>query len=261
MLKDFFESVKQFCTDQSRVVPQLLGFKGDHRKLLYWNPALKEVEEIDVSPPDNKHKLHTVANVVQYIKHVAGTHKPIVWVGNEAVTIEVDESVHRNVLTMPLVKTPRFALLEKLNGTPSVPQDVAIRLLRQDFAGFDIGSKALTGARNMRTQKVEDMHSEQSHVASRVGKSIQQDAVGGQLLPEYLEITTSVYVGNSADDKIIQLWLSYDHNKPGNLRFEPDATAMMEAVEWERSEIAAELRRDLDGTDVKVFEGEYFVAN
>lgn len=265
MIKEFFESVRTFCTDQSAVVPKLLAdFRSDHRTLWYWNPQDKTVNSLEVSPPDKRHKLLTTMDVVAYVNRLIVTAdvthvSPVIWVGNGKITIETTEGEHRDLLSMEFKKSPLFTLLERLHAKPSVSQQDAIRLLRQQFAAFDSGAKALTAARSLRITKLDAIESDQSHLANRIGKSIQQDAAGAGELPEYLDVSVAVFLGSNTPKATIRVWLSIDFSNPGCLRFEPDETALEAAILDERAAIAEELQSGIDNALVAIYEGEYCV--
>jgi hypothetical protein len=259
MLKEFFDRLVQFATDQAKVVPSQLGWAPDSRTVLYWDPQQKKVVTMAQQPPWDRHKLLCVSDVTEYIKALPASNMPVLWIGERVITVEPNESDHTDLVTMPMRYSPLWKLLIELLEMKSVPQERAIRIIRQDFAPWDLGSAALTAVRNLKIARSGEDVSEQSHVAHRLSKSVMQDAAGASQLPEYLDIEANVWSGIGGMQSTIRVWLSIDFAKPGNIRFEPDATAMEAAVLSQRDGLATYFADSLYATKAKIYQGEYVV--
>lgn len=261
MLKEFFDRLVSFCTDQAKVVPSQLTWAPDSRTVLYWDPAQKKVVTMARNVPWNRHKFLGVEDVIAYLRKLSTAVgcNPIAWVGAECIVIEANESDHTDILSMPLRFSPLWSLLKELAQKPSVPQERAIRIVRQDLSEWDIGSAALTAVRNLKIARSGEEVSEQSHVSHRLGKSVMQDAAGASQLPEYLDIQATVWTATNSTPLTVRVWLSIDFSQPGNIRFEPDLTAMEFAVSHQREELTSFLRVALADCDVQVYQGEYGV--
>jgi hypothetical protein len=260
MLKEFFQVLSEHFTKREMVAPTKLDFRTHPREILFWDPEKKSVVPLTVAPPDNRHTLFSLDDIVAYVQHLSDTGK-VIWVSDEKISIECEESFHRDILSMDLIPAPLFHKVKKLASSPSMLQEDAIRFVRQDLQGFPGGTKVLTAVRSLRMTKVDDMESSQSHVSNRLSKSIQQDAAGAGDLPEYLDITIPVYTGITKRTYPIRIWISIDFKKPGCILFEPDTTAIEEAIIAERAGIAAQLREALTETNCFVFEGSYRVSS
>ena len=264
MLKELFESLKSFATDQAKVIPVVLdGVSPSKRSKLVWNPAQQDIERIDRDRPDNQHVFGGVDSLVDYINNQQDkSHRTNVWVGENRITVEVVENGPGDILTMPLKFHPLFAKLKSWGKKASIPQAEAVKLLRQHLAPFDPNSAALTACRNLKIATTDNFESEQSHAAARMGKSVMQAAAGAGELPEYLDVRTTVYLkAGSVTVRTIRVWLSIDFATRGNILFEPDEAQMDEACLLERLEIIGAIQAELDKErDVCVYDGEYSVS-
>lgn len=261
MLKELFDTIVEHCTKNAMIQPKPLDPSLQVKKdvVLYWNPESGKVDSVDKSLTDARHNLLSLESLISYTEsHSEDTN---VWVGDSSVVVEVVEHSERDVVRMQLNYTPLFNRLRTLRGNPSVLQADAIRLLRQDFAPFDVSQKALTVARNLKIATVEDYESEQTNTTARLGKSVVSTASGATDLPEYLDVKTQVYLSSGVVAYPIRVWMSVDTNKRGVLLFEPDAAAMEEAQLLARSEIFGSLVTAFkDNNQVRVYEGEYCVS-
>lgn len=260
MLKEFFESVKGFCTDQARVHPSQLPFSRSKRVKTYWDPSKETVEEITLEREDTRHRLLSIDSIVDFVKaHEVDTVTNI-WIGANLITIEVEENDSTDNVSMTLQYSPLFGKLLDLSKKSSIPQSDAIRLLRQQFSMFDVGAKALTAVRALKLSQTNSVESEESHISSRLGKSIMQNAAGAGELPEYIDVISQVYLRGGKVGYPVRVWLSIDFRQVGNILFEPDATQLEEAMIAERLEILAHLNESLEVQEVKIYEGEYCVV-
>jgi hypothetical protein len=259
VLKEAINWLREHFTDQAKVVPVVIeGISPSKRKKLVWHPEKKDLIELERERPDNAHKLRSIEAVIQYVlKHPAKTN---VWVGPDKITVECVENNPKDFAFHPFVFNPLFKVLQELNNRPSLPQAQGIKLLRQQLSPFDPGAKALTVARNLKIATVEDYESEQSNITARLGKSVMASASGATDLPEYLNVTTQVYLKGGATGYPIRVWMSVDLASKGNLLFEPDKAQLEEAMLLERTEIVGILTDALKGTDVAIYEGEYCVS-
>jgi hypothetical protein len=265
MLKELFESVKTFCTDQAKVSPVIMeGLSPSKRKKLVWNPESRTIDEIERDRPDNAHKLLSLDSVIDYVKTAClradCETRTNIWIGPQRITVECTENEPGDIVSMDLTYSPLFRLLTTLRASPSKPQAEAVKLLRQQLSPFDGGAKALTAARNLKISTGTDYESEQSHVAGRIGKSVMQSAAGAAELPEYIDVKTPVYLKTGASSRLVRLWLAIDFAKQGHIMLEPDDAQMEEAMLLERAEILGYLSAALSDVAVAIYEGEYCVS-
>jgi hypothetical protein len=259
MFSDLFKVLRDHFTDQSKLVPVELKLGHSKREKLWYDMRTGEMELVHVERPDNAHVLQSLEAFCQYVfDHSAADSVSIVWVGNNKATFEVIENDPKDFASIQFLYAPLFCKLQELAKVPSIPQAEAIRLLRQQFAPFDVGSKALTIARNLRIATSEEYESEQTNITARIGKSVMASAAGATDLPEFLTVTTPVYLTRPDVVFPVRVWLSVDTSKKGNLVFEPDGTELNQAIESSRQETQQFMRAKF-GEFVRVYEGEYRV--
>lgn len=263
MLKDGLGWLREFFTDQSRVVPTLINdISPSKRKRYVWDPAKKEMVLVERERPDNAHVFRSVESLTNWINNQRETsHRTNVWVGESSITIECVEDNPKDVLTLPLRFHPLYQLLRQMGLTCSHPQNAAIKLMRQQFAPFDAAGRMLNAIRNLKISTTDNFEAEASNVTAKLGRSVVQQAAGAGDLPECLNIITPVYYVSSAVPHTIRVWTSIDFDKRGNIIFEPDSAAMEEACLAERMAIVAEIAEKTTARDCKVYEGEYKVSN
>lgn len=258
MLKEIFDTVKQFFDAHREETPTRLEFLDQKRVRCFWNPETRKVESVDCLRPDAKHKLLTIASLIDYVE--GRNHSTNVWVGRKVITVELIENEPGDILTLDLSTTSLFQKLEALVTRPSITQGDAIRLLRQQFSESDPGARALTAARSMKLSRSTETESEQTHVTDRIGKSIRQVASGAGELPEYLDVPVTVYEASQTDTRsFVRVWLSVDFKNEGCFLFEPDADQMELAIKTEREAMIAQLRT-LPAEYVSIYEGVYYVS-
>lgn len=258
MLKEFFQSVTDFCTSQKAFAPVVLPVSRSKRVTMYWDPAEGEVKEVAHDRPDNRHELLSVESVVEYVQRSAGGGMTNVWVGDNSIVVECRENSPGDVLTMKLVFSPLFSLLQRLHKSPKVSQAEAIKLLRQQLAEFDPTHSALAAARSLKLTTGEEFDSDKSHVVDRLGKSIMKRASGAAELPEFIDVKTPVYLKGGQMGYVVRVWLSVDFDSPGHFRFEPDESHLENAIIAERLELVQLFRANLS-VNVNVYEGRYNV--
>jgi hypothetical protein len=258
MLKEIFEAARDFFEQHREQTPTRIEFLDEKRTRFYWNPETKRVESKVCSRPDAKHKLLTIASVIDYVE--GRNHSTTIWVGKKAITVELIENEPGDILTLDLSTTTLFQRLESLVVRPSITQADAIRLLRQQLSPSDPGSRALTAARSMKLSRSTETESEQTHVTDRIGKSIRQVASGAGELPEYLDVPVTVYEASQQQNLCtVRVWLSVDFKNEGCFLFEPDADQMEQATKAEREAMIEQLRM-LPAEYVSIYEGVYCVS-
>lgn len=255
MIKDAMEFLRDYFTDQRSIRPTRLDFPKLKRRSFYWDPSLKEVGELDDSPPDLRHTLTSVRSLCEYVENSAQEMSlSNIFVGENKITADMGLE---NIASMPFRKTPLWLLLERLVKEPSLKQAEAIKLVRQEFGPFDVGQVALTACRALRIAT--DTESIQESQAAKFGKSVMASTVNGENLPDRLVVVVPVYQ-HSRFEATINVFLSVDFNKPGCIRFEPNEAEMMDAIENEVEHVYSQLVDVFKGSEtVNVYQGEYRV--
>lgn len=252
MIKDAMEFLKKHFTDQALIKPVKLDFPKVKRKAHYWDPKMGECQEIEDDPLDKRHTLTSIRSLCEYVGNQAS--KASIFVGENKITADMGLA---NIATMPFRKTPLWELLEKLVNEPSLKQAEAIKLVRQEFAPFDVGQVALTACRSLRISS--DTESVQESQAAKFGKSVMASTVNGENLPDKLVVQAPVYQ-HSRNASTVHVFLSVDFNKPGCIRFEPNEAEMMDMIENEVQSVYSQLVDVFkDSETVNVYQGEYRV--
>lgn len=264
MLDKLFQELVQHFTKQENVGPTRLPWTTDSKTVLFWDPNQKDVRQTSLTPPDTRHKLLTVNDVIALAMQLDKKTEEfqVIWVSDDKIVLEYSTGSDGNLAVMDLKKTPFYEKLEELEEDPSLSQFDAIRFVRQflhDFAGGDV---ALNQIRNLRITKKEEFESKQAPTTNRLSKSVQQDAAGAGELPEYIDAEVLVFEGTDPvsidlyEIPVIRLWLSIDF-ETGNILFEPDVFSLRHAINAERTRIKTRIATALKETETLVYEGEY----
>ncbi len=262
MLKEFFESVRGFVTDQARVTPTIVeGIAPSKRKKAVWNPHSKSIELFERERPDNQHSFLDLDSVVRYVSRMSDKDETNIWVHNSGVTVECRENDPKDVVSMTFTYSPMFVRLQNLVKAPSLKQPEAIKLLRQQFADFDPSAKALAAVRSLKIHTTSDDESDQSALAARIGKSVMQQAVGADALPDRIVVKTPVYV-TSTTVHDIDVFLAVDFRTSASVLFEPNESMMQTALDTERKRVADYFSEQFKSVlGVNVYQGGYSVAS
>lgn len=255
MLAELFKAVVAHCTDQTKVVPVVIPCASSKREIAVYNPATKEIETVHRERANARHELLTIEALITFV-HSQSFKKTYVWVGNDRVTVELNQHSEADILTHNLKPTPLFEQLQALAEDSALTQAEAIKVLRVWLREFDNGAAALTAVRSLKLTRGESIESDLTHDTARIGKSILQSAAGGAKLPEFIDVQTPVFQTNSADAVSIRVWVSIDFES-ARIVFEPDAQDMQRAIDAARLGLVEELRGEFDESAVTVLEGVY----
>lgn len=259
MLAELLNTLKRHFTDQAVLVPTRMQWKIGPRRFLYWDPEQRAVIEQAVERPGYRHELRSLMSLIDYAKETQkGSGRRILWVGETTITCEMSEGDELDIVHLNLAYSPLWLLILQLHKSPSVSQPEAIRLMRQYFANASGALNALTAIRSLRLQRTEDFESDQKHDASRIGKSIVQQATGAGELPEYIELPVNVF-RDVESDFVVRIWLSIDFDNR-KILFDPDDSMIEEARISARSALIVELVERTEER-VAIYEGEYRVAS
>lgn len=272
MLAEFVEYLFELFKDQKAVelgatpAPLPADLQTDKRLKRFWDPHAKVIGDFAVAPPDRRHTVNTLNALIDFVSYWrdADSDKAItIWVGASKIVAVLNDEDRRDLVTLPLVKTPLWLLLDRLVAKPLQTQAEAIRLLRQDLHEFDPGEKALLSSRNMKLTRTENNESTTNPGNSRMSRSILQEAAGAKDFPETLKVSAWPYLGviptkdgTPYEGYALLLWLEIDFDNMG-IRFEPEASAMVDAINREQLRLVEQLEEstgDIDG--VHVFAGD-----
>lgn len=259
MLAELFKAIVAHCTDQSKIAPVVIPCASSKREIAVYNPATKEINIVHRERANARHELLTIEALITFVQSQSFK-KPYVWVGNDRVTVELNQHSEADILTHNLKPKPLFEQLQALAEDSALTQAEAIKLLRVWLRHFDTGAAALAAVRSLKLTRGETLESDLSHDTARIGKSILQSAAGGAKLPEFIDVQTSVFEtkNNSENAVTIRVWISIDFES-ARIVFEPDAQHMQNAIDHARFRLVEELRGEFDESAVTVLEGVYRV--
>jgi hypothetical protein len=259
MLEELFTALKTHLTDQAKLVPTRLKWNLGDRHVRYWDPIAKEVIAEPIERDGNRHVIKSLESLIEYVNSTKrGDGRRIVWVGESSITCEMDEGDGLDIVTMPLVYSPLWLLLDKLRNNPVVSQADAIRYMRQHFSDASGALAALTAVRSLRLQRTEGFESEQTHDTSRIGKSVVQEAAGASQLPESITVSVPVFHSDHLHTFSVRVWLSIDF-EGRKLLFDPDEIQFEKARTDSRLALVERLVNDMP--EAAIYEGEYRVAS
>lgn len=257
MLAEFFKTLVAYFTDQTKVGPVVIPVAESKRHIAYYNPATKEIKTVVRDRANARHELLTIEALVAFVQGAANV-RSFIWVGNEKITVELDQHSEADILTHKLRLAPLFEQLQRLANNPSLTQAEAVQLLRVWLREFDNGAAALAAVRSLKLTRGETVEADLHHDTARIGKSILQSAAGGAKLPEFIDVPTLVFQTNEATAQCIRVWLQIEF-ETSRLVFLPDAQDMQKAIDNARIELIEELKGEFDDSRVTVLEGVYRV--
>lgn len=261
MLAELFKAIVAHCTDQTKVAPVVIPCASSKREIAVYNPATKEIDIVQRERANARHELLTIEALITFVQSQSFK-RTYVWVGNDRVTVELNQHSEADILTHNLKPTPLFEQLQALAEYSGLTQAEAVKLLRVWLRQFDTGAAALAAVRSLKLTRGESIESDLSHDTARIGKSILQSAAGGAKLPEFIDVKTAVFETNNDENAVnIRVWVSIDFES-ARIVFEPDAQDMQNAIDNARFWLVEELRgefKDSEGCGVTVLEGVYRV--
>jgi len=186
MLQEALELIQQTAVKAAGA--EILAIPGDGRKA--YVVIDNEIREIDVEPPNRKHVVHTLDDIINFAKH--GWQQAVVWHGENAVTLILDDSDRRDYVVLPFTKSDKFLTLGKLAvEQPWLDQKSFIRLLRFDL-GLD-NLKVVAPFRRLQWETGAKVDSQVNRGDAKIGKSIVEKVEGVDQLPDEIDVPTPVY--------------------------------------------------------------------
>ena len=161
------------------------------------NPRLAYVDQggvltpITVPPALRSHKVESVDDLAAAAEKWTGD--STVWIGTDAVRLVLDDADRRDVVTLPLVKSPQFTTLEQLAKTPLLDQQALIRRLRVDLPGAERRTELLSTVRKIKFRQSTSGEDDIQHGKESLGRAIEAQVTGSGDIPETVVVTGPVY--------------------------------------------------------------------
>lgn len=221
---------------------------NDRKKIVQFDGKL---QTFDIDPPPRKHAVRTLGDIVTAANRwqkVQGEtdvapRSGVIWIGDASVVLLPNDDDRRDSVSMPLVRTDLWQTLLNLKQNSCVDQPAMIRLLRTQFAQVAGATELLAKVRLIRFRSAEESNSEMNHGKESLGMSIEREIVGGQDLPEQLEVFVSPWLnGNAIGPSRVRVDVEIRvADKKFSLRPNPDDLA---AAEQEHQEAIAQHLQD-----------------
>jgi len=161
-----------------------------------------EIKQFDIKPPVRKHIVHTLDDIINFIEckrddsntssDYAVWPKAVVWHGENAVTLILNDGDRRDSVRLPFTKSGKFlTLMAMAQKQPWLDQKSFIRLLRFDL-GLD-NLKVIAPFRRLQWETGAKVDSQVNRGDARIGKSIIETVEGVDQLPDEIDVPTPVY--------------------------------------------------------------------
>lgn len=217
------------------------------------------VAQIPVPPPLRNHAVRTLQDLIDYADRVSDekppetqpTPRPVIWHGEAAVVLIVDDADRRDRVTFHLTYSEPFAALVKLAVEPQpLTQRQLIRLLRNTL-GVDKAS--IAQFRKLEWQSGAKTQSEADKARDRLGREIMAECTGTADLPEDLLVSVPVYREKGEQEPVrLRLLLDYVVERQV-IEIAPAAGEIEAAVDVAQARIRQRIEEELP--DVPVYYG------
>lgn len=149
------------------------------------------LNKFPVPPSLRSHKVESVDDLADAAEKWSGDNT--VWIGADAVRLVLNDADRRDVVTLPLVKSPQFTTLEKLAATPQLDQQQVIRLLRVNLPGIERRLELLSIIRKIKFRQSTSGEDDIQHGKESLGRAIEAQVTGSGDIPETVIVTGPIY--------------------------------------------------------------------
>jgi hypothetical protein len=217
MLKEFFERLISFATDQNKLEAREIVFLRGNNRRFYSIGGV--VESASNEEPGWRHEIYSVESLAEFATHHAGD-KPQLWIGPRGVVYEFEHGDHLHAAVLKLELSPQWMALLGFSNGVSLKQSDAIRLFRVHFQESPESPAIVDAIRAIRVTATTDSTEE----TARIGKSIAREAVASRI-PDSVLVRSSIWNGVSFFP-IVKLFLAPDLERPGNVLIDTDGGAI-----------------------------------
>jgi len=212
-------------------------------------------------PKPRNHRLADLAAVLHFCRlHSKPDKQMVVWVGEQAVTVVLDDATRRDVAVCLLPETPEIMLLSQLGANPDAPawanQKDFVRLLRVKLSrAFAHDPELWLKFKNVAAATNRQTTGALEHGSAAMSRAVQAQITGAASLPESVTAKTRVFDIRQTSELEIACHVEID---PEEMRFAltPRAGALAEARLAARTEVADYFTSNLsDLTKIAVLMG------
>ena len=241
MIRDALEWLNEVSLAASSLKPIATD---DPRKLSFYTDG--QVITCDLPKPPREHTIECLSEVGKIAIRFAAE-DPVVWVGESAVVVVIDDGGHRlETATLALETSDVFDRLCQLRDDPRsawMNQKDFVRLLRIDLAGTLDPVVLLNAVRQIRWSSQTD--STVNRQRESLGSEISARCADGKDLPEEVDLRVPVYVTDECS-VIAKITCSVDVDpSEGKLRLLPLPDAINSARSWALAQLANAICLDL----------------
>lgn len=213
-------------------------------------------ELIEAKPAPRNHRLHDLDAVIAFCRRW-GTERTVIWLGEKAVVVHVDDATRRDRATLPLRFTSTFETIRKLSTSgqsKKLLQPDFVRLLRIDLAGTHLSHPNLIQKfRNVRASANTATSGQIEHGSEAFSREATAKVTGADLLPEQVTLNTAVYLASLTHTVDITCEIEIDASAPA-FAMTPTGDQIEKAIADTLAAFADEMQERLDN------EGKSFIA-
>lgn len=205
---------------------------------------------IKIPPAIRSHRVESVSDLVAAASRWSGDNT--IWIGADAVRLVIDDADRRDVVTLPLSKSPQFKTMEQLATTPQLDQQALIRRLRIDLPGVERRNELLGTVRKLKFRQSTSGEEDIQHGKESLGRAIEAQVTGSGDIPETIVVRGPVYCNPGEREKSYAVGLDLEimpADQKFRLRPLPDELdrAVRDALQGIREHLNEELP---DGTAI-----------
>lgn len=190
MTKEALELIQE--TAQRAYTPMELPEVDARKKYVALNG---EIKEITVAPGLRNHRVTALNSLIEYATAwlAAETVSPQIWVGENAVTLVLDDDDRLDRVVYPLAHSRPYTILRRIDAGTSertFDQRTFIRLLRVELG---LEPELVANFRRLAISQKQGSHSTIDHCAEALGRSIEAQVAGADEIPEEIIACIPVY--------------------------------------------------------------------
>ena len=246
MLKELFDAI---CAKQAEVkTPTKLDIADPFAKHFFVNG---QVLCVAVPPTARNHTVSTLNDLIAAVKEYGSRGEGSVWHHEEAVIFILNDSDRRERITLPLVFSEHWVILQKIPS--AITQRDFVRLLRHDLAGC-LPDTLLPAISKIEVATSAGQRNEINPGRERGSREFAVDLANSGEIPEQFFATLSVYAtAGLRQPRRIKMSLDYTL-PPAQVTFQ--VAAMPDELEVAMQDAQAELHKLLcEAIEIPVFHG------
>lgn len=200
MLAEFLEAFSEKLVDAIR--PEAVHVEGFSDAVLIsdkdgsiWN---------DVPPPRRKHTVRSLGDIVLACRDGKIATEPEIYHDSDSIVVLLERSDRRSTITMPLVKSERFKILQNLVSSQGLDVKEAVRLLRFGLHGTGVEA-VLAAISKINFLRSSDGSISVEHGRESLGNLVEMAVQQAGSIPEHFEVRTPVYTNGDVRDFVVSV--------------------------------------------------------